>query len=39
MIAGEVSEVDVKIKELELQLHFRRSQQMRKLRKKVTNFL
>lgn len=29
----------MKIKELEMQLHFKRSQQMKKLRKKVSNFL
>lgn len=39
MFAAEVSEVDLKIKELELQLQFKRSQQMKRLRKKVTNFL
>lgn len=39
MIAAEVSEVDLKIKEMEQLLFFKRSQQMRKLRKKVSNFL
>jgi cell division protein ZapA (FtsZ GTPase activity inhibitor) len=39
MIAAEVSEVDLKIKEIEQMLFFKRSQQMRKLRKKVSNFL
>ena len=39
MIATEVSEVDTKIKELEQALSFKRSQQMKKLRKKVGAFL
>ena len=39
MIGTEVSEVDIKIKDLEFQLHFKRSQQLKKLRKRVTNFL
>jgi len=39
MIAAEVSEVDVKIKNLEQLLLFKRSQQMKKLKKKVTAFL
>lgn len=39
MIASQVSEVDVKIKELEFQLHFKKSQQMKQLKKKVANFL
>jgi hypothetical protein len=39
MMAAEVSEMDIKIKELELQLHFKRGQQLKKLRKKVGVFL
>lgn len=39
MIATEVSEIDKKIKELEQVLSFKKGQQMKKLRKKVSNFL
>ena len=39
MIASEVSEVDSKIKQLEHLLYFKKSQQMRKLKKKVIAFL
>lgn len=39
MIASEVSEVDSKIKELEHLLYFKKSQQMKKLKKKVIAFL
>jgi hypothetical protein len=39
MIGAEVCEVDVKIKNIEQSLLFKRSQQMRKLKKKVNAFL
>lgn len=39
MIATEVSEIDLKIKELQSQLQFKRGQQMKKLRRKVSTFL
>ena len=39
MVGAEVSEVDIRIKQLENLLKFKQSQQMKKLKRKVTIFL